>query len=265
MHPRSTSASTAFPWYDGHWLRTYSAATEWLSSHRPDVLHAFTDAMRVLRTRPDFRLQHVAHLFDDDVLSQIVEHIKALTLADFDLAETKAFGRFVVRNDPWFTTLQESFVEQVSTLAGEAVEPRYNFLSLYTHRGTCAVHMDAPDAKWTLDVCIEQSEPWPIHFSQIVPWPETLDLPATDWQRAIKESPDLHFESVTLEPNQAVLFAGSSQWHYREPIPRITANTFCNLLFFHFIPRGAAGLIDCHQWPEVFGVPELGAVVKGVT
>lgn len=265
MQPQSSRDDAVFPWYDSRWRRRHSAAREWLASQRPEVLPAFTDAMRVLRTRPDFRLQHVAQLFDDDVLAQVVERINALTLADFDLAETRAFGRFVVRNDPWFTTLQDAFVEQVSTLAGEAVEPRYNFLSLYTHRGNCALHMDSPEAKWTLDVCIEQSEPWPIHFSQVVPWPEAVDLPASDWQRAIMESPELRFESVTLQPNQAVLFAGSSQWHYREPLPRTALNPFCNLLFFHFIPRGAGAVVDWQQWPELFGVPELRSVVETVT
>ena len=34
--------------------------------------------------------------------------------------------------------------------------PAYNFLSLYTQLDICEPHMDAPKAKWTLNVCIEQ-------------------------------------------------------------------------------------------------------------
>ncbi len=37
-------------------------------------------------------------------------------------------------------------------------------------------HMDAPDAMWTLDICLEQSEPWPISFSQPVDWPENFQV-----------------------------------------------------------------------------------------
>ena len=44
--------------------------------------------------------------------------------------------------------------------------------------------MDAPDAKWTLDLCNEQSDAWPIHFSRIMPWPGLLTkAPGKPWYR----------------------------------------------------------------------------------
>jgi hypothetical protein len=63
--------------------------------------------------------------------------------------------------------MQRELVARVSDLVGEEVEPSYNFLSLYTRMGIFEPHLDAPSAKWTLDICIDQSEPWPIYFSQI--------------------------------------------------------------------------------------------------
>jgi len=253
--------ATRYPWYDSQWLRKYVAARDWLARHRPEMRAPFEDAMQVLRTRPDFRLQHVARVFDDEVLARIVERSRTFSPAELELHEARKFGRFVVHDDPWLTELQQTLTGLVSELAGEAVEPKYNFMSLYSRLGVCQVHMDAPEAKWTLDVCIEQSAPWPIHFSQIVPWPEQPDLPEEDWDRAIRESPELRFESVALQPNQAVLFSGSSQWHYRDPLPNRTASSFCTLLFFHFIPKGSQALVDYQQWPDVFGMPELRDVL----
>jgi len=265
MHTSAQQAGTAFPWYDGYWLRKYVAAKAWFAAHRPDSLAEFLEATHILQTRPDFRPQRIDHLFDDAVLADIVTRISAFTMADFEFDETATFGRYVVRNNPWFTELQQSYTTRVSDIVGEPLEPRYNFISLYTRLGVCPVHLDAPEAKWTLDVCLEQSAPWPIHFSQVVPWPENLIVPADDWDRAIKVLPDLRFESVTLEPNEAVVFSGSSQWHYRDPQPRQGTAPFCHLLFFHFIPKGAGRIVDYQEWPDLFGAPELRAVLDAVT
>jgi hypothetical protein len=122
--------------------------------------------------------------------------------------------------------------------------------------------MDAPDtAKWTLDLCIEQSDVWPIYFSQVVPWPEDFSYDGPDWQGHIKRSPRLKFSSHVLRPGNAVLFAGSSQWHYRDEIVQGSRAGFCNLLFFHFIPQGMSKIILPINWPTIFRIPELAGVV----
>ncbi len=149
----------------------------------------------------------------------------------------------------------------VSELAGEAVEPAYNFLSLYTQLGICEPHMDAPKAKWTLDVCIEQSSAWPIYFSQTVPWPEDFSYSGKDWQEYIKDQSDLRFNSCSLHPGEAVLFSGSSQWHYRDGYSGLGNNSFCNLLFFHFLPEGTRKIVEPTNWPELFEMPALVHIV----
>jgi hypothetical protein len=167
----------------------------------------------------------------------------------------------VVHDHPFFTELQERTVALVSEAVGEPVEAAYNFLSMYTAKGVCAVHMDAPEAKWTLDLCVDQSAPWPIHFSQVLPWPD----PASDnwgeaWEEKIKRSPAHRFTAHALEPGQAVVFSGSSQFHYREPMTRASGRSFCNLLFFHYIPRGTLELIRPESWARRFGIAELSSV-----
>jgi hypothetical protein len=128
--------------------------------------------------------------------------------------------------------------------------------------GNCDLHLDAPLAKWTLDVCVDQSHVWPIHFSQVVPWPEFAP------ERALVRKSDsgLQFTAAALHPGDAVLFSGSSQWHYRDALrdavqqtagANPAGRTFCDLLFFHFIPKGTLRLINPNEWADLFGIAEL--------
>jgi hypothetical protein len=251
--------SPAFPWYDSPWLKAYTRARHLIQHVCPGRLAEFENAFTCLRTRPDFRVQHFPKLFGDEVMARIKQTILGVHRTQLEMHETRSFGRFVVHDHPYFTELQHSTVDIVSEAVGEPVESCYNFLSLYTKQGVCPVHLDSPQAKWTLDFCIDQSEPWPIHFSQVVSWPENFQYDGEDWQDIIKNSPQLRFSAYSLEPGQAVVFSGSSQWHYRDPIPATPGREqFCRLLFFHFVPKGMNHYINPKSWAKFFDIPELG-------
>ncbi len=252
--------SDLYPWYDSQWLAKLAAAKQILQKVRPEVLNDFIEAMRVFHTPLDFQVKRFERVFDDDTMAEIKRVVSSLRPTDLELHEARMFGRFVVHDHPFFTELQHRTVALVSEAAGEPVEVSYNFLSLYSKLGVCPPHMDAPQAKWTLDLCIHQSIPWPIHFSQIVPWPETNGeaWPKEDWENRVKQSPSLRFTPQTMTPGQALLFSGSSQWHYRDPIPDTGRAETCDLLFFHFIPQGTRELVRPGSWARIFGVPELG-------
>ena len=247
-----------FPWYDSGWLYQYVAAKMLIERVRPKLLSEFMTTFDCLRTDPKFEVRKLDRVFNDEVMIQIRETIRSMPADANEYTEIDKFGRIVVHNHPFFTYLQKTVLPLVSELAGELVEPSYNFLSLYSKLGVCEPHMDAPDAKWTLDLCIEQSDAWPIHFSRIVPWPEQFAYQGEDWQTYLKQSSDLQFRSFSLEPNEAVLFSGSSQWHYRDSFP---GDGFCHLLFFHYIPKGMDELVRPANWPRVFDIPELARVV----
>lgn len=86
-----------------------------------------------------------------------------------------------------------------------------------------------------------------------------MDMGA-DWQQFIKDNADLKFTSKVLHPSDAIVFSGSSQWHYRDRIPTADKKGFCHLLFFHFIPEGTAELVHPRNWAEIFDVPELETI-----
>lgn len=197
-------------------------------------------------------------IFDHDVLGEIRRVTASLLPTDLELHEARKFGRFVVHDHPFFTELQQGTIPLVSEAAGEPVEAGYNFLSLYGGKGVCAPHLDSPQSKWTLDLCVNQSAPWPIYLSQVHPWPESeVEWPKENWEAQVKQSPSLRFTPYTLQPGQAIVFSGSSQWHYREALPKGDGREFCDLLFFHFIPQGAAELLKSQNWARLFGIPEL--------
>ncbi len=247
-------------WYDSVWLNAYHAACEIIGRVAPGRRDEFVHAFDVLRTSPDFQPHFEAGLLNPVELEALREVVRAVPNDRLELHEMADFGRFVVHDLPAFALLQRGLTDRVSEWAGEQLEPSYNFLSLYTRMGACEPHLDSPQSKWTLDLCIEQSDPWPITFSQIVPWPDPAELQGPEHGKQVRSDPHLQFQSVTMQPGDAVFFSGSSQWHYRDPLRAAGGKRFCNLLFMHYIPRGSGRLINPANWPDMFGIAEISAV-----
>jgi hypothetical protein len=248
-----------FDWYDSKFLRYFAAARRFLEIVAPQRVDQFVASFDVLRTDPAYRVRHLDQVFEPETFEQIVETIHTLPYVSLEHYESGSFGRSLLRRHPFFTQLQASLTDRVSDLAGEAVSPSYNFLSLYRGLGKCDPHLDQPLSKWTLDVCIEQSVEWPIYISQVVDWP--TDSPAVEPTiEALRADPSLKFESVVLTPNRGALFSGSSQWHFREPIAGQRSD-YCHLLFFHYLPTGAEALVHPRDWAKHFDIPELEILV----
>ena len=190
--------------------------------------------------------------------------MKSLRPSDLELHEARAFGRFVVHDHPMFLELQRRAAPIVSDAVGEPVEASYSFLSLYSPRGVCAVHLDAPQAKWTFDLCIDQSAPWPIHLSDgpsVAGSGRALRIRRPRWKIGRRRSSaprPSKFSDVSPRAGQAIVFSGSSQWHYRDPIDPADGSAFCTLLFLHFIPRGTADLARSPPLGGPGGRPRAG-------
>jgi len=251
------SADNGKQWYDSVWLARFMEAQEVVARVAPHRLREFIASFDILRVPADFSQRIVRGFLGEEQLATVREEIRAIPLERLEVHEIKSFGRMIVHRWPAFTALQEQLVELVSELAGEPVEPSYNFLSLYTKMGVCETHLDAPSAKWTLDICIDQSEPWPIHFSKAIAWPVTPEQLRSATAETIVNDPTLEFEPAVLLPGDAVLFSGTNQWHYRDPLPPGPGKRFCDLLFLHYIPRGTAELVQPKNWARLFDIPEL--------
>ena len=243
-------------WYDAHFLMIYEAVKRYVGLVRPDRLDAFVNGFECLRTANDFSERDASDVFSNEMRMQIEKVVAEISNAKFEDDELLAFGRHVVHDHPYFSELQELVVPRVSELAGCELEPGYNFLSLYGEHGKCALHMDHPLSMFTLDYCIDQNVQWPIYFSKVADWPDFDAMSNWNPERLLAD-PALDFHGHVLEPGRALLFSGSSQWHYRNPIP---AGGFCNLLFLHYFPKGAEDLVYFADWPTRFMIPELEAI-----
>lgn len=246
-----------FPWYDSVWLTNYKRAKEILAGSNPQTLQQFIEACEPLKTRSDFEVIKVSDILSPYVLRQSKELIESLPNSDKETHEIFKFGRLVIHNHPFFDDLQKELTEKVGKLVKEEVEASYNFLSLYYNLGVCNVHMDSPEAKYTLDICIEQSTDWKIHISQRKDWAEDFSYDGEDWQKQILEDPENNFTPYSLKPGSGIIFSGSSQWHYRDPITEKSKQHFCHLIFFHFFPKGTKELMYPRNWEKLFDAPEL--------
>ena len=197
-----------YPWYDSQWLSSYVQAKKIINQHQPALFDKFVNTMDVLKTRTEFQVIKMKNLIDESTLQEIKELIKEFLSSELEKQELFKFGRLVVHDHSYFNRMQISFTELVCEIAQEPVEPYYNFLSLYNNLGVCEMHMDALFAKWTLDICIEQSEPWPIYLSQVVPWPEFLKNIGGDWENQIKNDSGIQFSEYNLNPGEGIVFFG---------------------------------------------------------
>ena len=245
------------PWYDANWLNTFQRAKELVSKHHPQRLSEFLDSFKALRTDADFVPRLIEGAIDVKTLDEIREFIRSFDDQQLEQHELLTFGRLILHNQEYISTLQKQLSETVGEAVNEPVEPCYNFLSLYNNLGVCQVHMDAPEAKWTLDICVDRTAPWPIHISQVRNWPEAFVQTQDDWQLQIKSDPAIHFASYETNPGDGLVFSGSSQWHYRDRIPRTSQQNLCHLIFLHYVPRGTRELVQPWNWATIFDMPEL--------
>lgn len=259
---RGAGTAARSNWYDSVWLAKFIEARSIVERVAPGRLHEFVASFDVLRVPPGYRQRFLPGFFSDGQLERIREAVRSIPIDRLRTDEMNSFGRFIVRRWPEFTALQTSLVDLVSDVAGEPVEPSYNFLSLYTRMGVCPPHLDTPSAKWTLDICIAQSEPWPIHFSQPVRWPDTLEGLRERDAEELRASGELAFTAEVLEPGDAVFFSGSNQWHYRDALPPGPGRRYCDLLFLHYVPFGTADLVQPKNWARLFDIPELAQMAE---
>lgn len=242
-------------WYDSQFLRRLEVARRYLAKVRPDRLEAFCAGFDAVKPPADFRETVIADIFDAATREAIMATSRSAGIepSDKQARENADFGRDVLWDLPFFLELQEQVRPRIEAIVGTPLVSSYNFLSLYGASGKCDLHMDHPDAMYTFDYCIEQDAVWPIHVSRVVEWPTAAFAQGFDPETVIAD-PDYDFAEHRLQPNEALLFNGSSQWHYRRP--KVDGG-FCHLLFFHYVPAGCEALVNPRLWAGHFGISEL--------
>ena len=158
--------------------------------------------------------------------------------------DTEQFVRRYRHNDSFFVAIHQQLGEFASDLFGEKLKPSYVFLSMYENDGICPLHIDRPQCYRTIDYLIRQDDPdpWPIHIGGLHTDEEIAALyeageghpegSAID-ERIWAET----WETALINPNDAVCYSGTHQWHYRSQRLKGRAD----LAFFHFVPEDFDG------------------------
>jgi hypothetical protein len=157
-------------------------------------------------------------VFEPEVFKLVkarIEEIKQECYNDKESHDNAIFYRLNKHNDPFFKSLYPLVQPHVEVMASKKVKPSYVFNSMYfVGKGNCPIHKDRPQCKYTLDLCINQNEPWGIVVGG---------------------------REYFLEENQALCYSGTDHWHYRLPIQ---PNNYCDLAFFHFVDLDFNGPLD---------------------
>lgn len=151
-----------------------------------------------------------------DLLRLQVHFFKSENGKHFGVEEDREeFFRKGIHNPDLFKALHFLMQERANLFFPEKIKSSYVYVSMYDdERSVCPIHTDRPQCKFTIDLCIDQKEEWPIIIND---------------------------EEFILYPGDAVLYSGTDHPHYRNKIKK---GNFCDLAFFHFVPESFNGGLD---------------------
>ena len=195
------------------------------------------------------RVTQVARqLFTEEIHQNLIKFVK--TKAQYLPLESDQgdFSRRYGNNIGIFQHLHGQLVDFASEQFGEKVKPSYSFLSLYDENGICPLHIDRDQCLYTIDYLIrqDQKEPWPIYIGEAMSDEKRAQISGTEKghpkteQDITRVKSKEKFTKIELAENDAVLYSGTHQWHYRDRIPSGNAD----LVFFHFVPEGFDGELN---------------------
>lgn len=125
--------------------------------------------------------------------------------------------RRIRHNDPLAALIHRDLAPRVEALVERPIKPSYSFLACYGEGGHVPAHRDRAQCRYTLDLCVEDGgfgEPWPLFVED---------------------------RAYVFGPNEALLYLGCDQTHYRQARP---AGSPASLVFFHFVDADFTGPLE---------------------
>lgn len=188
-------------------------------------------------------------LFDTQTHNGIKQFINEQMPMLFVHEDNDVFVRTYANNVPFFVAIHRQLTDFASEIFGEKVKPSYSFLSMYKDNGTCPLHIDREQCRYTIDYLIQQdsTEPWPIHIGDHMSDDARWECLKSD-NGGHPEEEDAIANRISLEnwheallaPNDAVCYSGTHSWHYRPK--RLVGSA--DLVFFHFVPFDFDGSLN---------------------
>ncbi len=176
----------------------------------------------------------IRNFVNESILNKMRSRMEFLKTDVETKGDDQLYFRKEVPNDPFFSFLHHSlFHLEVKNKTGLDLIPTYCFASMYEEgKGICPLHIDREQCYLTLDICINQKDPWALYVNKKEHL--SLDNLSEDELKSVCDESDEYL----MNPGDALIYFGSSQPHWRK---KIQNGNFCDLVFFHFVPANFKG------------------------
>lgn len=120
-------------------------------------------------------------------------------------------SRYLLKRDPLVIAYHEELTPYARSAFGSpTLAPSYALFARYEGpHASLERHKDDNACTYTIDLCIYQNDPWPLFVED---------------------------HEFALQPNEAAVYYGNDQWHWREPMQNPTNRVA--MIFFHFVEPG---------------------------
>jgi len=242
------------PWYDARISQRIEVARRFLAGNHPRVLARLELALSHLVVDPQFHLESRAAFLPSDALASLTAAIDRHS-TDMHDEEMPMLGRLKINDLPAFEPARELAQRWVEDRTGLEVVPTYTMFVRYGAQGKLPVHLDSPDSHFTVGIRLGHASNWPITCSAVQTWPPDVDPQAWSGE-ALQNDLSLGWRTIDPEPNEAILFSASTQWHWRGPMPSGSDRPY-DMLYCSFIAREGRYILSPEGWTEGLGIDEL--------
>ncbi len=150
----------------------------------------------------------IKNLLPQNEFQKLQDYIKDLDKSK--LGHSDEFSRYEFGGYETLDSLHKSLIPvAMDFFESQTLLPSFNFGSWYYGQASLEKHKDVSPCTYSIDLCVYQTTPW-----------------------------DLYVEGIpyTLQENEALLYYGEGQRHWREDFPGGEDEVVCNVFFFYVEP-----------------------------
>jgi hypothetical protein len=152
-------------------------------------------------------IKKISSVLTEDEYRNVIDKINSLwKMRQAFMTYDDVFKRYYLHEPRFLLNIHQRLTPIIEDTFKVKAKPSYCFLSMYERSlGICPKHIDRPQCKYSLDLCLDCEWPWPINVSE---------------------------NDYLLEKNEALLYSGTDHPHYRN---RVDEGNYASMAFFHFV------------------------------
>lgn len=175
----------------------------------------------------------IRNFIGPEILKHFKSRIELVKKHNIFALDQSNLSRDIYTNDPELRKIHKEMMTPIAIKKfQEPLEDTFHFVASYRQgEGLLAMHSDVPECYQTIDICVDQNEPWPFYINHrdLVPDGGKIDfhlLPEDSMANYRKNSTE-----YILNPGDAIFYSGTRFPHWRD---KIQPNNFCDMILFFF-------------------------------